>query len=333
VTNEHRVLITGADGFAGRWLQREFALRSEGLRIEVIAVGHGPTSEKRVDVTDYPSIVRLVSDCRPTAVVHLAAIASPTRVRSIPQHALNVNVTGTMNLAYAIKHRAPDARLIYASSSEVYGLSFNDACLHPISETAPMAPTTTYGVTKVAAEALIAQMSHEGLKAVRFRAFNHIGPGQALGYVVADFAKQIAQISAGHMAASLSVGHLDTCKDFLDVRDVVRAYADAALSGCSEINGRVFNLATGVSTSVRDILQRLIDLTGVEVEILVDPLLYRTPEVPVTAGCADAVYEALGWRPEIELTKTLADVLNDWHSRIFENGRREVGSTWLGSVT
>lgn len=314
---ENRILVTGATGFVGGWLQRELAARAQSTRLEVFAAGHGRSGVRNVDVTDHNEVARLIHEIRPTAVIHLAAIAAPEEARNAPMRAWEVNLNGTMNLAYAVLEAAPQARFVFASSSEVYGASFNDIPTEPLTEEgAVLKPTNVYGATKAAADILVGQLARDGLKSIRFRPFNHTGPGQNEAYVVPAFAKQVAEISAGLSPSVINVGNLLAYRDFLDVRDVVRAYADAALADIPEAHGQVFNLASGQVHQIRAILDTLIKLSGLAVEIRIDPNRVRKTEVASACGSAEAAFRVFGWRPQFTLDETLSAVLDDWRRRL-----------------
>lgn len=306
-----RILITGANGFVGGWLRAELVERE--VPVEIFAVGHGAGAEGRtVDITDHVDVLRLVRECRPTAVVHLAAIAAPADARDAPRRAWAVNVNGTMNLAYAVMEAAPQARFVFVGSSEVYGASFNDTPTVPLDEDAALKPLNVYGATKAAADLMIGQMAHDGLKAIRFRPFNHTGPGQTEAFVVPAFAKQLVEVAAGRKPPVIDVGNLHVYRDFLDVRDVVRAYADAALVDLPAAVGMTFNLASGRPVQIKALLDELIGLTGLDVEIRVDPDRLRGTLIETVAGNASAASEMFGWRPKIPLATTLRDVLDGW---------------------
>lgn len=318
MSRQHRILITGASGFVGTWLQRELEARRirHGADLAVLIAGQGELSGLTADISDKGQAAALVGQSCPSAIVHLAAVAAPSEARLAPERAWKVNFYGTMNLAYAAMEYAPDARFIFAGSSEAYGASFMESGT-PVDEDSALKPTNVYGATKAAADILLGQLSYEGLQTIRFRPFNHTGPGQTEVYVVPSFAKQIAEISAGLRAPTLTVGNLSASRDFLDVRDVVRAYADAALLETSaNITGKAFNLSSGQATQIRRILDLLIELSGLQVDIEIDPLRLRGSEVSTASGNNEAALAALGWKPEIELRDTLGDVLQEWHQRI-----------------
>ncbi len=316
---EHRILITGASGFVGSWLRRELEKRrlDQGTNLIVLTAGQGDVSDWKTDIADRGQVMTLIRGCRPTAIIHLAAIAAPADARKMPQRAWDVNFQGTMNLAYATMELAPEARFIFVGSSEAYGASFIDAANAPVKEGAALKPMNVYGATKAAADVLVGQLAHDGLKSIRFRPFNHTGPGQTDAYVVSAFAKQLAEISLGVKHPRIAVGNLSAFRDFLDVRDVVRAYADAALvEDVSKSLGGVFNLSSGRSVQIQSILDMLIQLSGLKVDVEIDPQRLRGPEVAVALGDNKAALTAFGWKPEIELSRTLGDVLDDWKIRL-----------------
>jgi GDP-4-dehydro-6-deoxy-D-mannose reductase len=316
---EHRILITGANGFVGYWLQEEFKTRQREHDITIFPVGYSTTKGRTLDVREYDDIVDVVHECRPTSIIHLAAMAAPTEAHKIPRVAWDINVTGTMNMAYATMEAAPAAKFIFVSSSETYGASFNEFMGEPVGENVVLKPMNAYGASKAAADVLVGQLAHDGLNTIRFRPFNHTGPGQTDAYVVAAFAKQLAEISIGLRPPVMSVGNLLAHRDFLDVRDVVRAYADSALLDFPSTRGQVFNLASGKTLQIQDILDTLIRLSGQKIDVQVDPQRLRPSAVASASGNATAVYRAMGWKPEISFEKTLADVFEYWKARVTDS--------------
>jgi GDP-4-dehydro-6-deoxy-D-mannose reductase len=315
-TRQHRILVTGAGGFVGTWLMRLLREYAKSAPIELITAGRSDESDFSLDVVDRLDTYRIIREVQPTAVIHLAAIAAPMEARRDPTTAWNVNFQGTLNIASSILSASPDCRFVYASSSEVYGVTFEENNGRPVDERSLLQPKTIYGAAKAAADIAVGQMFYDGLRSVRFRPFNHTGPGQADSFVVSAFAKQVAEIMEGRIEPVIEVGNLDAFRDFLDVRDVVRAYASAALTDKNAIDGKVFNLASGHAVQISMILETLIRLSGREIDIVVAPERVRPLEVPVAFGDATAVGKALNWSPIIDLDTTISSVLNNWRHRI-----------------
>jgi GDP-4-dehydro-6-deoxy-D-mannose reductase len=153
-------------------------------------------------------------------------------------------------------------------------------------------------------------MAEHGLRCVRLRPFNHIGPGQPSNFVLPAFARQIARIRAGLGPPVIKVGNLSVQRDFLDVRDVARAYV-ATLQRTLE-PGTILNVASGRLHSIGELLQRLIDLSGVKIRIEQDPTLMRPNDLPVLLGDASAARDALGWTPVHDCFQTLEALLSYW---------------------
>jgi len=306
----HRILVTGASGFVGSALLQLLA-RDHG-ECEVFAFGHGNRQMNPIDLVDRSAVEAAIRKTRPTALVHLAAVAAPADARNAPRHAWDVNVTGTMNLAESVMRHAPEARFVYVGSSEAYGASFQSAAGRPVTENEPLRPTTVYGATKAAADLMIGQMAYDGLRAVRCRPFNHTGPGQSDAYVVPAFARQVAEIMAGKNDPVIHVGNLEVERDFLDVRDVVRAYARLATVDLDAEPDRVYNIASGQPRKIRDILDMLIARSGLDIEVRTDPERLRLNDTPFVCGDASRARDRLNWRPVVPFEQTIADVLDYW---------------------
>jgi nucleoside-diphosphate-sugar epimerase len=200
---------------------------------------------------------------------------------------------------------------VLASSAEIYGLSFRTGT--PLDENAHLCPANPYAASKAACDLAVGEMALRGLDAVRLRAFNQTGAGQSASFVVASFARQIARIEAGQQAPVMQVGALDRWRDFLDVQDVCAAYG-AALE-MENVSGRVYNIASGTSRRIGDILAALIARSRSTPAVEVEPVRLRPTDVERVAGNAARAAVELGWAPIVPWDDTLDVVLNDWRQR------------------
>lgn len=300
-----RILVTGDAGFVGTRVTARLAASETGATPLPLADPDG----SRVDLVDAQAVDRAVAQAVPHAIIHLAAVAAPAEARKAPDLAWQVNVEGTRNLVRAMQRHAPGARLVFAGSSEAYGLSFNHGA--PLDETAALRPTTTYGATKAVCDVMLAQLFHEGLDVVRFRPFNHTGAGQTDAYVVSAFARQVARIERGRQEPVLSVGNLEARRDFLNVEDVVSAYV-AAATGTGAQAGAVYNLSTAEPVRISDILDILKSIAKRDFEVRTDPARYTPNAVPLASGSFARAERDFGWRPRIPFEQTVAEVLDYW---------------------
>ena len=299
-----RILVTGASGFVGRHLLTELHRRFPSDAIA--AAGF--------DVSDPAAVSDGVAEARPDALVHLAAIAAPSEARKDPDAAWRINLGGTLNLARAVLATEPACVLLFVSSADAYGHSF--ATGTPLDETAPLAPLNTYGATKAAADLALGAMVVDGLRCIRLRPFNHTGPGQSEAFAVPAFARQIARIEAGLQEPVIDVGALDASRDFMDVRDVCAAYAEALARAGALPPGAILNLASGHARRMEDVLQDLLRVSGLRAEIRTEPSRLRSSEISAARGDAGLARRLLGWAPRIPWEQTVRDVLADWRERV-----------------
>ncbi len=312
-----KVLVTGAGGFVGPYLLA--ALRERfGPEIEILATGKHEdgktgTEMRRLDITEPDAVAEIIRAFSPTHLFHLAGIAAPMAAGANPEAAWKVNVAGTLNIARAVMDHAPECTLFSVGSGLVYGESANAGVA--LDEKTLLVPLEDYSVTKAAADLALGALAKRGLKCVRLRPFNHTGRGQEEAYVVPAFAMQIARIEAGKQPPQISVGNLEAERDFLDVRDVVRAYVKAAEHAGELEPGCIINVASGQARRIGDILDALLSLSETRIEIVQDPKRMRPSDIPRYVGNADFAMNVLGWRPEHEFSETIADVLDDCRRR------------------
>jgi GDP-4-dehydro-6-deoxy-D-mannose reductase len=313
------ILITGATGFVGRHVLKAVRQRLPRARIVAACTARDkPVAEAntsvQMDLEDPDSPSRVIKEVKPHAVMHLAAQAAVDAAYANPMKTWQVNVLGTLQLAEATLAICPQSPFIFASSAEVYGLSFRSGA--PLTEDSPFAPANPYACTKAAADLAIGEMALRGLHTIRLRPFNQVGPGQSDAFVVSSFARQIARIEAGLQEPIISVGNLDRWRDLLDVRDAARAYAEALARATDFAPGVALNLASAQPQRIQDILLSLIEISGVAPKIKADPWRTRAFDIERTQGDSTRARELLNWAPSIEWHQTLNDILTDWRLRL-----------------
>jgi GDP-4-dehydro-6-deoxy-D-mannose reductase len=312
-----RILLTGASGFVGTWLLRclhshlspEDQIYALG-QVNGAQMGAGNIHWHNLDIRDVDSVDKLIATIRPTALLHLAAQSHVQEAVKSPQLTWTINLNGTMNLAYAVMRHSSGCRFIFVSSSEVYGGSFK-LSEKPLNELARLDPENPYAASKAAADLFIGQMARQGLQAVRFRPFNHTGPGQSTRFVVPSFASQVVHVEQSETERTITVGNLSAVRDFLDVRDVVDAYTAAILKPDPIEPGMILNLASGQPRRIGSILEALVAKSKITINIEVDEKKFRPNDTPFAAGDATLAKEILGWSPTISWDQTLDDILTD----------------------
>jgi GDP-4-dehydro-6-deoxy-D-mannose reductase len=278
---------------------------------------------QRLDLGVYTDVVALLREMRPDHIYHLAAQASVPRAWADPEATLCNNIVAQLNVLRACVELDLEARILVVGSADEYGLIPEDVIdvNTGISEDAPLRPANPYAVSKIAQDYLGLQyhLSH-GLHIVRVRPFNHIGPRQGLGFVVPDFCQQIAAIEAGEYEPIMRVGNLEARRDISDVRDMVRGYYLALTRGKA---GQVYNIGSGQAHAIRDILDRLLDMSRVAIHVEPDPERMRPSDVPIMVCDSRRFVNDTGWQPTIALETSLRDALEDWRIRVALTVRRD----------
>lgn len=316
-----RILVTGAGGFVGQLVLT--ALAEAGVddgevypavhRDDRSAVTHANAAA--INIIDRIQTRAVIEAIRPTGVIHLAAIADPAQARADATAAWDVNFLGVLHVVEAALAVDPEMPIAFSGSSESYGAAFRlfDG---PIPEDAPLMPLTPYAATKAAADVYLGQKSRAGANIFRFRPFNHSGPGQSSNFVTPAFASQIARIERGLQPPVINVGNLDVERDFLDGRDVARAYVSAVLAETPAGQDGVFNLATGAPIKIRALLEGLLALSATPIEVKVEPTRVRTAEIKTVSGDPGRATRRLGWSASTPLSATLSSVLDYWRKQV-----------------
>ena len=247
-----------------------------------------PAELSRLDVMTF-----ILEQCRPDVIFHLAAQPLVSASLRDPWGTLETNIRMQLNVLEAVARVKADCRVLVVGSSEEYGLVSADDL--PIDEDTPLRPLSPYALSKVAQDLLGLQYHlTRKLHVVRVRPFNHIGPRQSIGFVVPDFASQIAAAELGLQPQAIEVGNLTAQRDFSDVRDVIRAYVSLITSGEP---GQVYNVGSGEAHSIQEVLDILRSMSRVPIQVRPDPDRMRPSDVPVFVCDATRIREHTGWQP------------------------------------
>ena len=307
------VLVTGASGFAGSHLLE--LLQSEGATIVAWSRQGAPPGAAddvtwhAVDVADAGQVDRAIAATPPAVIYHCAGDPQSNQTRERVGATFVVNVHGTIHLLQAVARHARAARVVVTGSALVYRAS-----PEALDESAPLGPSSPYGVSKLAQEMVALRVAAiEGLDVIVSRSFNHIGPRQAPAFVAASVARQLAMMEAGVLEPVLKIGNLDAARDLTDVRDMVRAYRLLAERGTP---GTVYNVCRGEARPIRQLVADLVARARIPVEIAVDPSRLRASDVPVVLGSAARIAHDTGWTPAIPPERTLDDLLDYWRAAV-----------------
>ncbi|MBN2517871.1 MAG: GDP-mannose 4,6-dehydratase [Candidatus Altiarchaeota archaeon] len=293
------VLITGIGGFVGGYLAEELAGR--GAEVFGVELKPGPSKFKtsRCDITSSGALERITKRTKPDIIFHLAAQTDVQGSFKDPEETYRINLLGTENVLKAAGKI--DARVLFASTSEVYG---NPERL-PVREGDGIAPLSPYAISKAMGEQLCRFYTGAyDLSTVVTRAFNHMGPNMPGRYVFSSICRQVADVYGGR-SDHLSLGNIDAERDFVDVRDVVKAYALVVEKGDG-----IYNVCSNKKISVRDLAKKALDLYGLKAEIRSDESKVKDVEVSVMLGDNSKI-KKLGWRPGIDVEESLRDSMKD----------------------
>ena len=317
-----RVLVTGIDGFVGSHLA-EFLLATPGVEIHGTVLD--PTQISNIEhikhslslhpanILDHQHIVSLVRNVKPDRIIHLAGQAFVPTAFSDPTSTFQANILGGVHVLEGARLHRENANanvtVLIVSTGEVYGR----VARLPITEEFPLAPNNPYAASKASID-VIAQQYREafGLPVIVVRPFNHVGPRQSPVFVCSDFAKQIAEAAAGKREPRIRVGNIEAQRDFTDVRDVVRAYWMLLEHG----SVGVYNVCSGKTVAVKEILATLTRLANVRIECVTEHDRLRSYDIPIVYGSNEKLRVATGWKSTIPLEKTLRDVYEYWRRTI-----------------
>ena len=302
-----RVLVTGDRGFTGRHLTEY--LRSQGFEVTGLSRSSG------CDIREPGAVRSVVQAAQPEVVYHLAA--APRSADSA--ETWSINVDGTAALLDALLELPRRPAVVLVSSSAVYGRTTG----RPISERRRPHPVTPYGASKLAAEEIAGGYSSpEGLRVIRARTFNLLGPGLSRDLAPGAFAAAVADREHQASPGPIRTGNLASVRDYTDVRDVVRAYVLLAERGRA---GSVYNVCSGRAVSLDHCLRTLIGFAAQPLATELDPARLQANDVPAQVGNPTRLRRLTGWEPRIAVEQALADMLDYERGKGGDEGNRSGG--------
>lgn len=296
-----RVFVTGGSGFVGSHLLTHLASCDDEVDAPL------------TDVTDLEAICAALAAAPgglPEVIYHLAGQADVGRSWTDVSLTWAVNAMGTVNLLEAARRVAPTTRIIVVSSAEVYGSVPADEL--PIGEDRPTASSSPYGASKIAAE-LAARFAFECFRqrVIVTRPFNHLGVGQAPGFILPAIARQIVEAERSDSDV-IMLGNLDARRDVTAVEDVVAAYRLLAMHG---VDGEIYNVCSDRTVVMRDLVERMLAMATKPLTVALDQARLRPSDIPVQCGDSAKLRRHTGWRPVAELDDVLRAVLTEWRNR------------------
>lgn len=316
-----KIFITGASGFAGKYLVKELLASPD---IEIFGTYHSQSGSEslasispkinlvQLDLMDNLAVGKALKDINPDQIYHLAALSSAKQSFEEPQRVITNNIVSELNLLESIKNMNLKTRTMIISSAEVYGIIDHKDI--PVDEETPLRPANPYAVSKITQDFLGLQYNISyGLDIVRIRPFNHIGPGQTDRFSTAEFAKKIAEIEIGKREPILTVGNLEAKRDFTDVKDMIKAYVLLMEKGKS---GDVYNIGSGKSYKMSDVLNMLLSFSKSKIKVETDPKLFRASDNPELVCDNTKIFKLTGWQPKIPLEKSLREILDYWRKTV-----------------
>lgn len=308
-----KALITGSAGFYGSHLKSE--LENNGYDVICCDI-KGTDGTLKMDITNSDMVMSIVDSTRPDVLINMAGQANVGLSWSKPQLTFELNTLGMINILEAVKAIKPNTRVIAIGSSDEYG-NLKDRGVN-VTEDIPVNPITPYAISKLAQEQMSQLYNNSfGMNVCMVRQFNLGGAGQMRGFMISDFASGIAEIEAGKKEY-LSVGNLDSARDFTHVRDACRALRLIAEKGQP---GEIYNICSGKAYTAREVLHKIISLSTSEITVKNDFSRMRPSDTPVVCGNNEKLTAHTGWTPILNLEDILEDAIGYWRNQVIKEGK------------
>lgn len=318
-----KILITGFAGFVSRHFLTYLNSVSPGAMVlgidkncNTVTAADYPflqISTLDTDLLNKATVNEALLSFRPDYILHLASVSSVAQSWQTPYESFINNTNIFLNLAEQVRLDQLPCRILSVGSSEEYGeVAEKDL---PLKEDHALKPLSPYAVARVSQE-MLSKIYADGFEQdiVITRSFNHIGPGQREHFVISSFARQLVKLSMDKSLPRVIVtGNLQVIRDFLDVRDVVKAYYELLLHGK---RGEVYNICSGKGTVLKDIVLKMAEMLNLEIGIEINPALIRPNENKIVVGSFEKIRQSVGWSPEIPLDQSLRDILSYWQAQL-----------------
>lgn len=317
------IFITGISGFVGSYLLQYLREKnSQNSKIsgtylfeqEIQSNLAGLTENVNLyacDVSKQKDIEQLIEKERPDILYHLAGVAYVPYAEKNRTDAFMINTLSALYILEAIRKNKLKTKVILISTSEVYGKVGPEEI--PIREDHVLNPCNCYASSKAAMEMIAKNaINYDEAQVIIMRPFNHIGPKQSDAFAISNFCRQIALIKLERKAPLLEVGSLDPRRDFTDVRDIVRGYTLAATKGRI---GETYNICSGHDFSIREIVDLLIEISGLKIQIVQKEDRIRKIDLPILRGDFNKFEKDTYWNPKIDLKSSLKDTIEYWIGR------------------
>ena len=312
------ILITGISGFVGHhFLQFLFEnqIESHIMGIDMRTPEYDLSMYcnvldidiRKVNLLNLDEVRDVLGDFKPDYILHLASFSSVAYSWIHPIDSFMNNTNIFLNLVTAVSEKCPACRVISVGSSEEYGSVLKEDI--PIKERLRLNPGSPYAVARVSQEMLSKlYVDSYGLDIVLTRSFNHIGPWQDERFAIPSFIHKILAIKkSGASRGTIETGNIDVVRDFVDVRDVVRAYWMLMQKGTK---GEIYNICTGRGRTLRELIKMIADQIGVEIATEINPDFIRPNDNPIMIGENYKIYDAVGWKPQYSIEQTIRDIID-----------------------
>ena len=314
-----KIVITGISGFvAGHFIDYLYENHIEsdilGLDRETPKVDFSKYSDiinikfSIIDLMDKEALKNIIETFRPDFVLHLAAFSSVAYSWKFPSESFTNNSNIFLNLVDSIREVDPSCRILSVGSSEEYGNVSRKEL--PLKESQRINPVSPYAVARVSQELMSkVYVKAFGMNVILTRSFNHIGPRQDDRFVIPSFIKRIIDIKkSGKSEGEIQTGDISIVRDFVDVRDVVRAYYMLLTEGTP---GEIYNVCSGNAYRLSDVIECIAEKVGVKVTAKVNPEFVRPDDNKEIVGSAYKIESELGWKPQIDIKDTLQDMIDE----------------------